>query len=212
MNLYLVGAGGFAREIYSYLGESDFEYEGYILQGLLSDYKGDLDTYPEVKHRIVDDRESTAMTQNDAVIIAIASPEQKNKLYDFYTKKGIKILSYIHQSAVIGFNVKIGEGTVICPNTTLTTGITLGKCVTVNANSTIGHDAEIGDYSTLSGHCDVTGFAKLGKRVFMGSSAVVIPKVSVGDDAIIGAGSVIVSRVKPNVTMLGNPAKRLKLN
>lgn len=210
MNLYLVGAGGFAREIYSYLGESDFKYEGYVLRGLLSDYKGDLDNYPEIKHRIVGDRECPAITQDDAVIIAVASPEQKNKLYEFYINKGIKILSFIHQTAVIGFNVKIGEGTVICPNTTLTTDIILGKCVTVNVNSTVGHDATIGDYSTLSGHCDVTGFAKLGKRVFMGSSAVIIPKVSVGDGAIIGAGSVIVSRVKSSVTMFGNPAKRLK--
>ena len=41
-NIYIIGAGGFAREIYSYMQETEFKYNGYTLAGFLSDDTADL--------------------------------------------------------------------------------------------------------------------------------------------------------------------------
>ncbi|MCS3455398.1 sugar O-acyltransferase (sialic acid O-acetyltransferase NeuD family) [Aeromonas sp. BIGb0405] len=207
--LYLVGAGGFAREIYSYISKKEFIVDGFKLEGFLSDYPSDLNGF-NIGFKIVDQAISNKLDVTDAVIIAVSDCDFKEKLYEHYKSLGVKILTYIHETAFIGENVAIGEGTVVCPYATLTTDIQVGVAVTVNAYSSVGHDVTLGDFCTLSGHCDVTGHVYLDNKVFMGSHALIIPKVKVGQGAIIGAGSVVISKVKPGTTMFGNPAKKIK--
>lgn len=206
---YLVGAGGFAREIFSYLKKESLILDGYKFAGFLSDYPEDLQGF-SINYRIVDVMMSVKLRPGDAVVIAVADCELKERIFKHYTSLGIKVLTYIHSTAFIGNNVVVGDGTVICPYTTLTSDVIVGRVVTINAYSSIGHDAIIGDYCTLSGHCDVTGHVYLDNKVFMGSHALVIPKIKVGKSAIIGAGSVVISKVKPGSTVFGNPAKKIK--
>jgi serine acetyltransferase len=61
----------------------------------------------------------------------------------------------------------------------------------------------------LSAQCDVTGHVRLADRVFMGSRASVIPGKSVGSRSVVGAGSVVVTHVPADVTVVGVPARIL---
>ncbi len=207
--LYFIGAGGFAREVYSYIREGNCSVDGYELEGFLSDYKSDLNGY-DIEYQIVDDMFSNRLSKSDAILIAVSDCNLKEKIYDYYSSLNVEILTYIHPSAIVGKDVSVGKGTVVCPSVILTCDIQVGVCATINAHTSIGHDAKLGDFCTLSGHCDVTGFVNLGSKVFMGSHAAIIPHVKIGDGAVIGAGSVIISKVKPGVTMFGNPAKKIK--
>ena len=47
----------------------------------------------------------------------------------------------------------------------------------------------------------------IGANVWIGTGAIVLPGISIGDDAIIGAGSVVTRDVPRGVTALGNPAR-----
>nr|CAD2178803.1 unnamed protein product [Meloidogyne enterolobii] len=48
---------------------------------------------------------------------------------------------------------------------------------------------------------------KIGKNVWIGGGAMILPGVTIGDDAIIGAGSVVTRDVLPGTTVAGNPAR-----
>jgi maltose O-acetyltransferase len=48
---------------------------------------------------------------------------------------------------------------------------------------------------------------RVGRNVWIGGGAVILPGVTIGDDAIIGAGSVVTRDVPPGVTVVGNPAR-----
>lgn len=50
----------------------------------------------------------------------------------------------------------------------------------------------------------------IGRNVWIGASAMILPGISVGDDAIVGAGSVVTRDVPPGATIAGNPARVLK--
>jgi maltose O-acetyltransferase len=50
---------------------------------------------------------------------------------------------------------------------------------------------------------------RIGANVWIGGGALVMPGVTVGDDAIIGAGAVVTRDVAPGATVVGNPAKPL---
>ncbi len=50
---------------------------------------------------------------------------------------------------------------------------------------------------------------RIGANVWIGSGAIILPGVSVGDDAIIGAGAVVTRSVPAGATVVGNPARRV---
>lgn len=54
--------------------------------------------------------------------------------------------------------------------------------------------------------------AVLEKHVFIGLGATLVAGIQVGAGARIGAGSVVLAHVKPGETVLGNPAKAVKLS
>jgi maltose O-acetyltransferase len=47
----------------------------------------------------------------------------------------------------------------------------------------------------------------IGGDVWIGGGAIILPGITIGDNAIIGAGSVVTKDVPPNTTVLGNPAR-----
>ncbi len=51
------------------------------------------------------------------------------------------------------------------------------------------------------------GRIRIGRRAFIGSGSIVLPNTTVGDDAIVGAGSVVRHDIPPGCVAAGNPAK-----
>lgn len=49
----------------------------------------------------------------------------------------------------------------------------------------------------------------IGRNVWIGAAAVILPGVTVGDDAIVGAGAIVTRDVAPGATVVGNPARPL---
>lgn len=50
---------------------------------------------------------------------------------------------------------------------------------------------------------------RIGRNVWIGGGAIVLPGVTVGDDAVIGAGAVVTRDVDAGATVAGNPARPL---
>ena len=67
----------------------------------------------------------------------------------------------------------------------------------------LAHDA-----STVT-HCGKLRVEKtvIGKNVFVGANAVILPGVTIGDGAIVGAGAVVTKDVPPSMVVAGNPAR-----
>ena len=53
---------------------------------------------------------------------------------------------------------------------------------------------------------DVFGKVVLGDRVYVGSRAIIMPGVTIGDNVLIAAGSVVTKSIPSNVVVAGNPA------
>ena len=50
----------------------------------------------------------------------------------------------------------------------------------------------------------------IGRNVWIGAGAVILPGVTVGDNSVIGAGSIVTRDIPPNVVAVGNPCRVLR--
>ena len=72
----------------------------------------------------------------------------------------------------------------------------------------------MGDFTTLAPGVHVSGCVHFGKRVYVGTGAVIINgtrdnPLILGDDAVVGAGACVTKSVPPATTVVGVPAKPL---
>jgi serine O-acetyltransferase len=85
--------------------------------------------------------------------------------------------------------------------------IVVGSGSVVGRNCTIAHGVTIGH----AGGRSRTGRGNpvIGDRVYIGPGAIVIGPITIGNDALIGAGAVVVKSVPPRGVVAGNPARLL---
>ncbi len=205
--LFIIGAGGFGRELYAWAAQHPDHGHAWQLAGFLDDNAQALTAfgafapiYPLATHRV---------SADEVFLCGLGLPAVKEKLLTPLLQQGAAFINFIHPKATLGARVKLGQGVILCPGAVVSVDVDLGDFVMINLNSTVGHDAKIGAWTTLSAHCDVTGFVEVGPRVFMGSRVSIIPTKKIGEGATLGAGSVIIRDVPPHVTMIGNPARVL---
>ncbi|MBE5764523.1 MAG: sugar O-acetyltransferase [Clostridiales bacterium] len=154
-----------------------------------------------------------------------------NKLYDFNQTrpteldKRAKLLKELF--------AEIGEGCYIEPPLHANWGgkhCHLGKNVYFNFNVTLVDDTHIyvGDYTKFgpnvviatAGHPILPSLreqayqynmpVKIGKCVWLGAGVIVLPGVEIGDNCVIGAGSVVTKNIPANSVAVGNPCKVIR--
>lgn len=207
-NIYIIGAGGYSREIYERIISAINEDRKVLnVLGLLDDNPNALDG-KKIELEIVGSIREHHIDTKAAYVMGIANPAIKEKIADDFLSRGAKFISAIHPDAIVCDSAKIGMGLVAYPAAVIGPDNMIGNFVTL-LGSSLGHDVHIGDYSTISGQCGVTGYVEIGKRAFLGSHASILPGKKVGDDAYVGIGSVVVRNVKAGTKVFGNPAKRV---
>lgn len=104
--------------------------------------------------------------------------------------------------ASVGNRVRLAQPTWIDPGFAWL--ITIGDDAILGPGvSVIAHDAST---KRLTGYTLIRPVS-IGRRVYVGASAVILPGVTVGDDAVIGAATVVRNDVPPGALVVGNPAR-----
>jgi len=111
-------------------------------------------------------------------------------------------------SVIIGNYVEVGSLTAIARGTLDDT--VLEDYVKIDDHVFIAHNVHIGEKSLIIAGAEVSGSVKVGKRVWIAPQASITHKTQIGDDALIGIGSVVIKPVAENTIVAGNPAKPLR--
>ena len=150
-----------------------------------------------------------------AVTIAIANSQVREKLVKRLTEDHVQHLDIQAANTVILDEVEIGEGSLLCPFTCLTSNIKIGKFFHANIYSYIAHDCVIGDYVTFAPGVKCNGNIHIQDHAYIGTGAVIKQgtpdkPLVIGKGAIIGMGAVVTKSVPAGVTVVGNPARILE--
>ena len=202
----IVGAGGFGREVFNWAKDHPDCGNAWEIAGFLDDNPRALEGY-NYEVSILDPATSHHPAADELFLCAIGTPTVKRMVCQRLLDRGGEFLTLVHPSVILGRNVQLGCGVVLCPGVVLTCDIRVGDFAMINCLSSAGHDACIGNWATISAHCDMTGQTELGEMAFMGSGARILPGKKVGPRALVGAGSVVLGNVASDSKVFGNPAR-----
>lgn len=195
MEKVLIGAGGFAREIRAHM-------DTFSMKCFVDD-----------KYYTENDNNILPLSQFDETkyqaLIAIGDPQARLDMVQRLPHH-TKYFTFIHSSALIlGNDVEIGEGSIICAGAIITTNVKIGKHAHINLNTTIGHDCRIGDYFTTAPGVNISGNCKILDRVYIGTNAALRQEITVNSGATVGLNAGVVKNIQDSGIYTGVPAKKL---
>jgi len=202
--VFIVGAGGFAREtlcMYVDLGrekdvcgflEEDCQREGEILLGKPLYDISYLQQFSE---------------ENKPLLIVAIGTTKRRRLIEKLQDEKYRFDTLIHPSAKYSRWVKVGEGSIVAVGVIMTCQVDIGRHVILNVGVNIGHDVKIGDYVTVSPGSGIMGHVTVGDEVFIGAQATIADRVRIGNGAIVAAGAAVIQDVPAMSLVAGVPAK-----
>jgi acetyltransferase-like isoleucine patch superfamily enzyme len=125
----------------------------------------------------------------------------------------VQIASHYARSVLMTLpraRLEVGDRTII----NYGADIAATKAISIGADCMIGTHAIIldNDFHELSDrHKMPEGKSVvIEDRVWMGNRVMILPGVTVGEDAVVGAGSVVMTDVSPRTVVMGNPARVIR--
>lgn len=196
MKKALIGAGGFANEVKAHMG--DFAMKCFVD-----------DEYFKPNHKNIYPL-SEFDPEEYEVLIAIG--DSRNR-YDIVQRlpKETQYFTFIHPTVqILGNDVYIGKGSIICAGSILTTNIKIGNHTHLNLQTTIGHDCTIGDYFTTAPGAKISGNCIIHDMVYIGTNASVKQGITIHSLSTIGLNAGVVKDINDPGIYVGVPAKKIK--
>ena len=150
--------------------------------------------------------------ENNGFCIAIGNPHGRIrlKIHDQLVKEGLQPVTLIHSNAWIAENAEIGEGAQIMAGVIIQPEVKIGKQCIVNTKVSIDHECILEDGVEIEPGAILCGNVYAETNVWICAGATVLPRIRIGHDAIIGAGSLVTKDVPSNTLVYGVPARIIR--
>jgi len=206
----IVGAGGFGREMATFLNDC-WPSDSFRIRGFLAQ-ETDAVVQNRVRYPILGDPDTYQPRTTEQFLLAIGAVPSRRRVVEALTSRGGEFVSFIHPTAVIASGATIGTGCVLAPHTMVSNGASLANYTLLNYYASAGHDSVLGRFSVLSPYATLNGHAIVEEHVFVGTHAVVAPGVRVGQHSVVGAGAIVLQDVAARSFVRGVPAKASERN
>lgn len=205
--LVIIGAGGFGREIWSIAAAINAVQATFDVIGFVDDALSEANAHALERLRAPHLGGSDWLQhvpEGTQGVIGIGSASARRAIDA--SAPSLEWATLVHPDTTVGHDVELGAGCVVAPGSRLSTSIRVGRHVHIDQNVTVGHDSILGDFSRLNPQACISGNVTVGHGATIGASATVLQGLSVGRDALVGAGGVVTREVSESVTVKGVPA------
>jgi sugar O-acyltransferase (sialic acid O-acetyltransferase NeuD family) len=205
--LILIAASGLAREVLAMVRASG----QYDVAGLLDDDEeingvsvdgapvlGSIDDAPYYTHALL--------------LVCLNSGRARETVVERLTAMGIQNSRYataVDPSVQYPEGCRIGRGSILLRNVTLTASVTLGSHVVAMPSVTFTHDDDVADFASFAAGVSLGGGVRIGRAACLGMNSCVRERTSVGDYTTVGMGAAVLSNVPNGETWVGVPAHEI---
>ena len=143
-------------------------------------------------------------------VVAIGNAKTREYIISLLHESNVCTPTLQHASATVSRYAIIGVGCVIMPGAVINAFSSIGKGCIINSNAVVEHDCKLESFVHVCPNAAVAGGTIIGKRAWIGIGANVRQMITIGADALIGAGSAVVNDIPEGSTVVGVPAKAIK--
>jgi sugar O-acyltransferase (sialic acid O-acetyltransferase NeuD family) len=206
ISLILVGAGGFGREVLSYIRDVIAQKPGIHLKGFLDDNLEALSSF-NCGLPLIGPIHGHIIQPEERFVMTIGDPSVRAKIILEMEARGAQFITIIHPTAFVAPTARIGKGCILAPFSSVGSDAKVGNHVVMTWYASLAHDTITESFAVLSPYSTANGSAVLEEGVFLGTHAVVNPMIRIGAWSRIASGSIVYRAVGPHRLALGNPAK-----
>jgi sugar O-acyltransferase (sialic acid O-acetyltransferase NeuD family) len=145
--------------------------------------------------------------------IAIGNPHGRIRL-EFHERllhEGLTPITIAHPTAWIAENAVIGEGTQIMAGAIIQPEVRIGRQCIINTKASVDHECYIEDGVEVTPGVTLCGSVHLETNCWICAGSTILPRVRIGHDAIVGAGSLVTQNAPNNALVAGVPARLVRL-
>jgi sugar O-acyltransferase (sialic acid O-acetyltransferase NeuD family) len=147
-----------------------------------------------------------------AGLITIGDNYARKFVRDFIVLKipDFKFINAIHPSVCIGRNVKLGIGITIMANVVVNPDAEIQDFCILNTGAQLEHNCFMGEFSHLSAGSITGGKVRIGKFSAITLGVTIMDRINIGENTVIGSGSIVTKDLPDNVLAYGIPAKIIR--
>lgn len=143
-------------------------------------------------------------------ILRIDGQGERLKIFNKLAIPEEQLAVFVHPTAYVAPSVKLGPGTVIMPNVSISSGTSFGIGCLVMVSATVGHDCKIGDFCHIAAQACMGAYLHIEKAVHIGLNASIRENLTIAKFGTVGMGAVLTKNIGEKEIWVGNPAKLLR--
>jgi len=150
--------------------------------------------------------------KNDVYFVNLITGSTKTRYETsiYMAQKCCKFTNFVHPSVDLTMTT-MGVGNYIQEGVIIQAAAKIGNNSGIHMGSLVAHEVRVGNSVFIAHACSISGCVLIEDGVFIGTNATIIPHLRIGKWATIGAGAVVINDVPDYATVVGNPAKVLKI-
>ena len=131
----------------------------------------------------------------------------REEIFESMKNLGYSFLTLIHESAILGSNVEVDEGSQVMAGCVIQPSVLIKRNSIINTRASLDHDTIVGSHVHIGPGATLCGGVQVEDGAYIGAGSTVIQGVHIGRNSVIGAGSVVIRDVAPHTVVTGVPAK-----
>jgi acetyltransferase-like isoleucine patch superfamily enzyme len=148
----------------------------------------------------------------DAGLITIGDNWSRSIVYNAIIQQmpSFEFINAIHPSVIIGKNVELGFGIVMMAGVIVNPLAKIGNFTFFATGCQIEHDCIIEDYASVSAGSVMGGYVTVGKFSAITLGVTILDRLKIGENSVIGSGSLVLKDIPDNVLAHGNPINKVR--
>lgn len=133
------------------------------------------------------------------------------QVHDRLRSRGLQPMVAIHRTAFVASNAFIGEGSQVYALAAVCADAQIGKACIINTAASVDHECILAEGVSIGPGARLAGLVTVERNADIYTGAVILPRLRIGEAAVVGAGAVVLKDVPPGAVVAGNPARVIKM-